>query len=251
MKTLEVVPLNTTLLVMLRLSSLFLLTPLTPVRQLPINVRLLLLLSLSIPLVFGLNLSCDCNNTLSLLGGAVAEVLNGLFLSLTVFALFGAYQLAGQLMDNQMGLNATSVLNPQANSQEPVMGNFLSLIAVAIFFASGGHRYLFQGLAYSLIQLPPGQLILTAGLQLALTQFSLLFSHGLVIAAPIVFCLLLIDIISGLATRNMPQVSIYFVTLPLKIILGLFLSFSCLNYYQPWMNSLSQAILNHWQSLLS
>ncbi len=43
----------------------------------------------------------------------------------------------------------------------------------------------------------------------------------LMIAAPVVFGLLLVDIGSGLLARNMPQVSIYFVMMPAKILLGL------------------------------
>lgn len=241
----------TVLTVSIRLASLLLLTPITPIRQLPITVRVSFILLLSAIIVTGLGLTMHFDSEVSLIVAGSVEVINGLILSLTVFALFGIYQIAGLLIDSQMGLNATTILNPQANSHEPIMANFLTMLAVLLFFTSGGHRYFFQAIAYSFVQLPPGTLLLTAGLKPALTQFSQLFSMGLMIAAPIVFSLLLLDITAGLITRNMPQVSVYFVTLPIKILLGFVLVYLSLTYYQPVMSRAYQPLLSHWQGVLS
>lgn len=241
----------TILVVSIRLAGILLLTPITPIRQLPVNVRASFILLLSAIIVSGLGLNLQFASEIDLIASGSVEIINGLILSLTVFALFGIYQIAGLLIDSQMGLNATTVFNPQANSHEPIMGSYLTLLAVLLFFTSGGHRYFFQALAFSFVQLPPGTLLVTAGIKPALAQFSQLFTMGLIIAAPIVFSLLIVDICAGLITRNMPQVSVYFVTLPVKILLGFVLLYFSLTYYQPFVSRAYQPLIDHWQAVLS
>ncbi len=249
--TIETSWMITVLLVTTRLSGLLLLTPLIPVRQLPIHVRFFFLVSLSAVIVSGMDLSSDAVSIESIILAVTAEAMNGLILSLSIYAVFASFSLAGLLIDSQMGLNATTILNPQARIQEPLTGYFLNLLATSIFFASGCHRLLFKGIAYSLRALPPGKLLLSTGLTPALTQFSELFVMGLMIASPVVFCLSMLDIASGIITRNMPQVSVYFITLPVKIMLGLLLIYMSLSLIAPVLSRMFDGIFSHWQGVLS
>ncbi|MCC5792172.1 MAG: flagellar biosynthetic protein FliR [Legionellaceae bacterium] len=238
-------------LVTIRLGSLFMLTPLTPIRQLPRRVRLFLLIGLSAVLVSGQEFPALPDATIPLLIAGLAELINGLILSLSIFAVFSALSLAGLLIDSQMGLNATTVLNPQANSQEALSGHFLCLLALLLFFAGGSHRLLLQALSLSLQQLPPGTLLLHSGLAPALQQFAEFFVFGLMIAAPLVFSLLLLDLAMGMITRNMPQVSVYFVTLPLKILLGITILMLNMSAIGALFEKMFQQIFRQWQSLLT
>ena len=249
--TLDTTWLITVFLVVIRLSGLLLLTPLTPIRQLPIHARLFFLVSLSIALVSGLGIAIETPDEMSLILAAGSEVINGLILGLSLFAAFATFSLAGLLIDSQMGLNSTTILNPQAKTQEPIMGHLLNLIAVLVFFASGLHRLLFKGIAFSLKQLPPGKLLLATGLKPALTQFSQLFLLGLMLASPIVFTLFFIDIASGIITRTMPQVSVYFITLPIKILLGFVLIIMSLKLWMPIIERVFNSIFTSWQGLLA
>ena len=239
------------LLVTTRLAGLLLLTPLMPFRQLPIHARFFFLLSLSAVIVSALDLSFQEPSLDGIVFSVIAEALNGLILSLSIYAVFASLSLAGFLIDSQMGLNSTSILNPQARVQEPLTGYFLNLLAVSIFFASGGHRLFFKGIAYSLKILPPGKLMLSTGLTPALAQFSNLFVTALMIASPVIFCLLLLDMASGIMTRNMPQLSIYFITLPIKIMLGLFLIYMSLTGIEPVLARMFDSIFVNWQGVLS
>ena len=135
------------LLLSIRLSWLFLLSPITPIKSLPVHLRLLMTIMFSCLLLMATSSGFEQDSAAVLVMAGLSECLNGLILSLSIYAVFAGFSLAGLLMDSQMGLNATTILNPQEKGREPFMGYFLNLLAVAVFFASGCHRLLFEGLS--------------------------------------------------------------------------------------------------------
>ncbi len=243
--------LKVTLLVTIRLGAVLLFSPLQAIRQLPTHVRLLLVLGLSGLLVSNLSLAVTDSNEIALLAGAVAELGNGLILSMSLFAAFTFLQIAGQLIDSQMGLNSLAIFNPSERSHDPLTSRLLTMFAVLFFFATSGHYWLVQGLAYSFIILPPGKLALFKGFTAIIRQFSLMFIMGLMLASPIMISLLLIDLCAGVITRNMPQVSTYFLILPIKILLGLFLFILTLNYLTPLLQYGFNQCFHSWKEVMS
>ena len=107
------------------------------------------------------------------------------------------------------------------------------MLAVLFFFSIDGHHKLIQGLAFSFTIIEPGEPALFKGFIPIMQQFSFMFSLAVMIAGPIVISLLFIDISGAVLTRNMPQTSTYFLTLPIKIMLGLFVFSLLLNYINP------------------
>jgi flagellar biosynthetic protein FliR len=47
-----------------------------------------------------------------------------------------------------------------------------------------------------------------------------MFSAGLALAAPVVLALLLTDVFVGVASRNLPQVNVLVLAIPLKVLVG-------------------------------
>lgn len=68
-----------------------------------------------------------------------------------------------------------------------------------------------------------------------------MFSMAVLLAGPIVLTLMIIDFSSAILTRNMPQVNTYFLTLPIKITLGLFMFSLLMNDINPFMQKVFQA----------
>jgi flagellar biosynthesis protein FliR len=241
MITIALSPLTTTFLVAIRLGTVLLFSPIEAIRLLPVHTRLLLVLILSALIVANFSFPSSASNELSLLLSGMAEFCNGLILSLSLYATFAVFQVAGQLIDTQMGLNSLAILNPSDHSHELLSSRLLVMLAVLFFFASGGHHKLLQGLALSFMIINPGQPALFNGFNPIINHFSLLFSLAFMMASPVVISLLVIDIIGAVLTRNMPQISTYFLTLPIKILLGLFIFGLLLTFVNPLMEKGFQA----------
>lgn len=237
--------------IVIRLSIVLLLTPIQAIRQLPIHARLILVFAFSLLLNNFMPLHKTVPNDAALLLSGLAEFANGLILATSIYATFAIFQIAGQLIDNEIGLNASAVFNPSDHHQESITSQFLSLLAVLFFFSLDGHYWLFKGLLYSFIIMPPGTLNLFAGFSPIIKQFAFMFSMAFLIASPIILALLAVDLCGALITRNMPQMSTYFLTLPIKILLGLFLLFLLLNYFNPLSNQIFQHCFQTWQEIMS
>ena len=251
MITFAVTPLTTTLLIAIRIGTLLLFSPIEAIRLLPIHTRLLLILVLSVLMFNPHEIAEQANDSSSLLLSGIAEFCNGLILSISLFAAFGVFQIAGQLIDTQMGLNSLAIFNPADHTHEPISGRLLVMLAVLFFFAIGGHHKLFMGLMMSFKIIPPGHLALLQGLTPVLQQLSLMFSLSLMIAAPIIASLLVIDVSGAVLTRNMPQINIYFLTLPIKILLGLLMLGLLLNLINPMMDKVFQLYFQSWNGMVT
>jgi flagellar biosynthetic protein FliR len=251
MMTIAVAPLTTTFLVAIRLGTVFLLSPIEAIRVLPIHARLLLVLILSMLIVANLPLPELPPDELSLVMSGIAELCNGLILSLSLYAAFAVFQIAGQLMDTQMGLNSMGIFNPADHSNEPLSGRLLVMLAVLFFFAVSGHLKLVKGLVMSFMIIAPGQLSLFNGYAPIIQQCSLMFSLSIMIASPVVIGLLVIDVAGAVLTRNMPQISTYFLTLPIKIMLGLIIFGLLLTYINPAMDYVFSSCFQSWTAVMA
>lgn len=240
MITFAVAPLTGTFLVSIRLGTIILLSPVEAIRQLPVHARLLLVLVSSLLIAANAPQSTQAWHEISLVAGSLAEFGNGLIFSVGLSATFALFQIAGQLIDTQMGLNSLSILNPADHSHDPLSGRLLMMLAVLFFFSLDGHLKLLQVITVSFSVIAPGQLVLFYGFEHIIKQFTLMFTMAFMIAFPVIASLMLVDFIGALLTRNMPQISTYFLTLPLKIMLGLFVFYILLNWINPVMDNIFQ-----------
>lgn len=234
----------------IRLSTVLLFTPIQAIGILPVHTRLLLIFILSFLLV-GYMPNPQKVDNMALLLGATAEFSNGLILATSIYAAFAVFQIAGQIIDDQMGLNSLAIFNPAEHSQEPLSGHLLTMLATLFFFAMDGHLWLLKGLAYSFVIVPPGSLTLFCGFTPIIKQFSFMFSMAFMIASPIILSLLIIDLCGAVLTKNMPQINTWFLTLPIKIMLGLFIFSMMLDYLVPQSNRVFEYCFQTWQAFLS
>lgn len=234
----------------IRMCTVLLFTPIQAIRQLPLHSRILFIFTTSFLVLMSLSGTLGLANNNFILGG-IAEFSNGLILATSLYAAFGVFQIAGQLIDNQMGLNSVAVLNPSQHSQESLSSHLLSMLAVLFFFNMNGHIWLFKSLAYSFLIIPPGTLALFSGFKLIVKQFAFMFNVALMIATPLLLILLAIDLSTAALIRNMPQMNGFFIILPIKILLGLILLGLMLSYINPVINQVFTYCFQTWKVLLS
>ena len=60
-----------------------------------------------------------------------------------------------------------------------------------------------------------------AAKQPASAQIAALFALGFALAAPVVACLLLVELALGVVARNLPQINMFVIGIPVKIVVGL------------------------------
>ncbi|WP_316369645.1 flagellar biosynthetic protein FliR [Candidatus Thiodiazotropha sp. CDECU1] len=242
---------TTALLVATRFSPLFLLTPLFAITRVPARVRVLLVLALSALLVTAVGVEpIDPPATLSgLMYAMMNELILGMLLAFGLFTAFGAFLFGGRIIDFQMGFGVANLIDPATQSQAPMLGTVLNLMAVMTFFLLDGHHLLIRGLVYSLQKIPPGSTLQEIDVQAIIAQFGVMFVYGLAVVAPVVAVLLMLDVGMAVAARTMPQVNMFIVGFPLKIFMGLLVLALSLNYMGPLLEKIYASIFHFWQQV--
>lgn len=209
---------------------------------------MLLIVSATLSTSLNLQIPEDTINSAQLIYFGIKELAIGAAMAFGVFAAFAAFSLGGRILDFQMGFGVASLIDPSTNSQAPMLGTFLSMLAVIVFFLVDGHHLMLKGIAYTLHHYPPGTTP-KFDIHIIVNQFGHMFTYGVMLAAPVIFIILLIDISMGIAARTMPQVNMFIVMLPLKIAVGLLVLMLSLKFLLPLMKKVYISIFSYWQQL--
>ncbi|MGJ3703983.1 flagellar biosynthetic protein FliR [Variovorax sp. AFSI2.2] len=210
-------------LLALRVAATFAMTPVLYAVPLPASVRVLLVVGLSVALASGLAVPAGTAiGWGALLSAAMAELALGAVLGLGILLAFGAFAVAGQLLDVQLGFGIAQVIDPVTQRPIPVLTSAFNYLAVLVFFLLNGHHALLRGISYSVERFPVGA-SWSVGHAVApvLKQAAGLFSLGFALAAPVVFCILLVEFALGVVGRNLPQMNMFTMGIPVKILVGL------------------------------
>lgn len=150
----------------------------------------------------------------------LAETVIGALLGLGVHVVLAAFALAGRLLDVQIGFAIGSLFDPVTRTNANVLGSMISLLGVTLFFVSDAHLALAQLVASSIDVLPLGELPALNDPLRPLLAAGSMFTWGLALAAPVAIALLLVDLTVGVASRNLPQVNVLVLAIPIKVIVG-------------------------------
>ena len=157
----------------------------------------------------------------SLIGAAGLQVAVGVTMGFIGVVLFAALQAAGATVDLFGGFAMAQVFDPQSNVHTSVFGRFYNLLAVTLLFAIGGHLLLVRGLLRSFDAVPATGLHTGDIAGLLTNDLGVLLLAGLEIAAPLLAALFLADVALGLLSRAAPEMHVFVLGLPLKILLTL------------------------------
>jgi len=145
----------------------------------------------------------------------------GAFIGLSTQIVMAGFAIAGRLMDVQIGFSLGSVFDPLTRSNSNVLGMLLSLLAVVLFVATDAHLELIRLVSKSIEVLPIGQIPNIDDPMRPLLAARWMFAIGFALAAPLTMALLLTDITVGVLSRNMPQMNVLMLAIPIKVIVGL------------------------------
>ena len=212
------------LFVFFRVGALVLFVPILGSRQVPSSMKIGFILFLSIaifPLVEGRPLP-EPRGIFDLAIFLISDVTIGLGIAFITRLIFTAVQIAGTVVDFQMGFGVVNVIDPQTDTQVSVTAQFHNIIAVLIFLAIDAHHFIIQAIVESFFIINPAEInFASITPEYMLYLFSATFTTAVKIAAPIMAILFFLSVGLGLVARTVPQMNVFIVGFPLQIGVGL------------------------------
>jgi flagellar biosynthesis protein FliR len=150
----------------------------------------------------------------------IGEALIGIIIGFFLNIVFSAFSSAGQFFSLQMGFGASETYDPLAQIENPLMGQYLNLIAMLAFLVSDGFQRLFLGGFLRSLQSISAVNLVSARdgfLSLMMTGLANLFVDALIISMPILGTLFLVSVSMGLLSKAAPQMNILSEGFPISI----------------------------------
>lgn len=154
--------------------------------------------------------------------GIFSEIAIGVTIGLSVKLLFTGIQLAGQIAGFQMGFAVANVVDPATSAQIPILAQFYNLTAMLVFLSINAHHMFFAALVDSYTILPPLAMQISPQLvDMMMRLAGNMFVVAIKVGAPLIAVMLVVSVGLGLVARTVPQIHIFIVAMPLKILIGL------------------------------
>ncbi len=242
------------MLMFARIGTMIMLVPAFGETFIPVRVRLTIALLLTYVLaplnadLYPADAMSSLPRLLSLLGG---ELLVGFFIGLSMKLISYALSTAGTIMANQSGL-AFAMGGDATNSgqQGALMGNFLNVLGICMVFVTNLHYVMIAAMQDSFTLFPPGNPLPVGDLSaLAVETVAHMFSVAVRLGAPFIVVGIVFYFSLGLLNKLMPQMQIFFIAMPVNILIGfsifLLLLSTLMGYYlSEFRNALQPFLLN-------
>lgn len=213
-------------LVLTRISAFFLVVPVFGWKTIPprIKVAMTVLMAVFFSLIAPSAMTAGQVSTVGAVLLMAYEATYGFALGLVAALLFAPVRISGRIIEREMGLAMAEILDPLTGDRSQPVGSLLEMIFVVLFLSANGHHLLLSIISRSYETFPVGRIptiaVLAAGV---IKAGSTMLMVGLKLAAPILAAFLLLMVILAVLARIMPDMNILFISLPLRVGLGLFL----------------------------
>lgn len=213
------------LMVLFRISGLFVFAPMLSSSTIPLQIRLLVAMVMAVavyPTIPGEQMAPMHLDVLTLGGAVACETLIGAVIGLIASLPMYAVQLGGMVMGQQSGMSLAGVFNPALESEGDAVAQMLTYIAMAVFISLGGLELVFLCVAKTFARVPVGEATLgLAPLELFVGLTGSGFELALRVASPVLALLLVETIVSGFLMRTIPQINILTIGFGIKVVLTL------------------------------
>ncbi|MCU7931506.1 MAG: flagellar biosynthetic protein FliR [Candidatus Thiodiazotropha sp. (ex Codakia rugifera)] len=237
---------------MVRISAMLLSAPLFSSRQVPVRLRLFMMLLITLLIAPNLP-QLPPADVLSHTGFIIMlqQILIGVMMGFILQMVFGALVFGGQVIAYSMGLGFASMVDPTNGVQVPVVAQFYLILATLLFLIFNGHLLSIELVVDSFVTMPVATDGLSRNGLLELVAWgSRLFAGGLLIALPIVGAMLMVNMGMGVVMRAAPQLNIFSIGFPITMLLGFVLIWVTLpNVFTVFNELLDEAFQHLMQSL--
>lgn len=236
-------------LIMMRMAGFIFLNPVLGRRNIPAMAKTGMVLALSI-LIFSVESAGDIPDISSAIEFGFLlfkEFLMGYVLGFIMQLFAFAVTYAGSIIDFQMALGMASTYDAQNGVQIALTGNILNIFFMLLFFAVDGHLALMDILVTSADIVPYAQVSLGAeAAQNILDLFYKCILLAVRLGFPVIGIVLVLDIGVGILMKIIPQINLFILDIPMKILLGfvtiLFLASPVMDYLGTIISEMMKAV---------
>ncbi|MGM9570945.1 MAG: flagellar biosynthetic protein FliR [bacterium] len=211
------------LLVAARMSGIFAFAPFWNSKNFPARTKIVLAFFLAftlMPIMLQKNIAIpDQFLEYGLL--LLSEFMFGVIIGYIASIILTAVQFAGHMIDMQMGLSKMTVLDPASNISTPLVGQIKNFIAIIVILITNAHHQFLIAVFRSYDAVPLGKMQIQGDfISYILNLIQETFVLAFCISAPVVGTLFIIDVVLAIITRTIPQLNIFVIGFPIKIMVG-------------------------------
>jgi len=175
------------------------------------------------------------------------EILIGTLIGYSADLAFGAIQMAGAAMGMGSGFESSRIFNPSMGDSGSAFDQLFVMTATMVFVMINGHHLVILAIQKTFEIIPINGSLPFGGLQTIMTITSTFIVAGIHLALPVMTAVILADLTLGLLARVAPQVQVYFLGLPVKVVVSLlalsFMFAGLLPYLSSLFKSMSENML--------
>lgn len=154
---------------------------------------------------------------------AVEQAIIGAMIGLAFHLVMSAVMVLGYLVSSQMGLAMATMNDPVNGTPSDVVSSALSILFIPVFFSVDGHLVLVGVIGASFRTWPVGAGIENLALQTVAFNVAWVFSSAMLLAVPVVFSALVVQIGFGFLNRIAPSLNLFSLGFSLVTLFGLFM----------------------------
>ena len=153
-----------------------------------------------------------------------AEIMIGCYFGLTLKIVVSTINMMGFVISSATGLSAANIFDPLQASQGSIVGNFLSITFLVLLFSFNLDHDLIKLIATSYDKFPLWSFFDSINDIAQLFIDTVQSSWFLAIKLSLSFLIIsfIINVSAGLISRLMPQMNVFFVVMPVQILIGFF-----------------------------
>ena len=214
-------------MVLTRISAFFLVLPVFGWKSIPVRIKVALtvLVAVFFSVISPWAIEAKQISVLEAILLIANEAMYGLALGLIATLVFTAVKLSGRLIERQMGLAMAQTLDPLTGERAQPLGSLLEMIFIILFLSANGHHLFLLIISRSYETFPAGSVptmqVLAGGI---VEAGSIMFLLSLRLVAPMLAAFLLLMVVLAVLARMVPEMNILFISLPLRVGLGLLMA---------------------------
>jgi len=240
------------MMVFARITAMIMVLPFFSYAVVPMRIRALLAFVVSLtvfPLVKASPIGVE---SVFMLAALVArEILIGLTIGFGATLVFEGFNMSGELISRQMSFAAINIFDPFSQQEKSVISEFWIMLSILSLILINGHHFFIEVIYNNFKLIPIGNGDFPPALGKSIISGSAnIFVIALRMGGPILALMLIVDTAMALTSRVMPQMNIFFVALPLKILLGILAMIASLHVFQMIFDSIYHEMVNYMGTIL-
>lgn len=149
------------------------------------------------------------------------EIFIGTLIGFAADLAFGAIQMAGAAMGMGSGFESSRIFNPALGEVGSAFDQIFVMTATMIFLVLNGHHLVLIAMQSTFEVVPLNGRLPFDGMEAVVKTTSAFIAAGIHMAMPVIAALVLADLTLGLLARVAPQVQVYFLGLPVKVVVAM------------------------------